>query len=52
VKNADLWRRLDAALGHHDVHWRWVKGHAGHEMNERADRLARKAIAELRAAQK
>jgi len=52
VKNMDLWQRLDAAVHHHDVHWRWVKGHAGHEMNERADQLAVAAIADLRAAQK
>ena len=52
VKNMDLWQRLDAAIQHHDVHWRWVKGHAGHEMNERADQLAVAAIADLRAAQK
>ena len=52
VKNVDLWQRLDAAIRHHDVHWRWVKGHAGHEMNERADRLAVAASAEIRAAQK
>jgi ribonuclease HI len=49
VKNVDLWKRLDAALDHQDVHWHWVKGHAGHEMNERADALARSAIAEVRA---
>ena len=52
VKNADLWQRLDAAITRHEVHWRWVRGHAGHEMNERADRLARKAIKESRAARK
>ena len=52
VKNMDLWQRLDAAVQHHEVNWRWVKGHAGHEMNERADRLAVAAIADLRAAQK
>ena len=40
VKNEDLWRRLDEARGRHDVDWRWVKGHAGHELNERADELA------------
>ncbi len=40
VKNADLWRRLDSAVSSHEVHWHWVKGHAGHEGNERADRLA------------
>lgn len=46
VKNMDLWQRLDAALARHDVDWRWVRGHHGHEMNERADLLARSAIAE------
>ena len=40
VKNEDLWRRLDDARARHDVDWRWVKGHAGHELNERADELA------------
>ena len=50
VKNIDLWQRLDAALKPHQVRWNWVKGHAGHEMNERADVLAREAIAEIRAA--
>ena len=50
VKNIDLWQRLDAALKAHQVRWHWVKGHAGHEMNERADVLAREAIAEIRAA--
>ena len=40
VKNDDLWRRLDEARARHDVNWRWVKGHAGHELNERADELA------------
>jgi ribonuclease HI len=50
VKNIDLWQRLDAALGQHIVHWHWVKGHAGHDLNERADELARAAIAEMRAA--
>ncbi|MEQ8433389.1 MAG: ribonuclease HI [Oceanicaulis sp.] len=48
VKNEDLWRRLDAANERHDVKWEWVKGHAGHPENERADELARKAIATLR----
>ena len=52
VKNVDLWKRLDAALANHDVRWHWVKGHAGHELNERADRLAVEAIAAMRAAQK
>ena len=40
VKNDDLWRRLDEARSRHNVQWRWVKGHAGHEHNERADALA------------
>lgn len=47
VKNEELWRRLDAALARHDVRWHWVKGHAGHPENERADALARGAIATL-----
>jgi ribonuclease HI len=50
VKNMDLWQRLDAAVAQHDVHWHWVKGHAGHPLNERADALARRGITELRAA--
>jgi ribonuclease HI len=41
VKNSELWQRLDDALGLHDISWHWVKGHAGHEQNERADALAR-----------
>ena len=41
VKNEDLWHRLDAAQEQHDVTWEWVKGHAGHPENERADELAR-----------
>jgi ribonuclease HI len=49
VKNEDLWRRLDEARSRHDVDWRWVKGHAGHELNERADALARKGLEESRA---
>jgi ribonuclease HI len=44
VKNEDLWRRLDATAGRHDVEWLWVKGHAGDEHNERADRLAREGM--------
>ena len=40
VKNADLWLRLDAATQNHELHWFWVKGHAGHPENERADELA------------
>jgi len=52
VKNIDLWQRLDAALAHHTVHWHWVRGHAGHDLNERADELAREGIADVRAAQR
>jgi ribonuclease HI len=48
VKNDDLWKRLDAARLRHDVDWRWVKGHAGHELNERADELARLGLQEAR----
>jgi ribonuclease HI len=48
VKNVDLWQRLEASLEQHEVKWHWVKGHAGHDLNERADELAREAIAELR----
>ena len=48
VKNADLWRRLDLALARHDVEWRWLKGHAGHPGNERADALARRGVAKAR----
>ncbi len=45
VKNAELWQRLDAALHRHQVSWHWVKGHAGHDDNERADELAREGMA-------
>ena len=45
VKNEDLWRRLDEAKERHVIEWRWVKGHAGDEMNERADELARTGMA-------
>jgi ribonuclease HI len=44
VKNADLWRRLDELAAVHQVEWLWVRGHAGHPENERADRLANKGI--------
>ncbi|MFZ1105547.1 MAG: ribonuclease HI [Hyphomicrobiaceae bacterium] len=44
VKNAELWQRLDAARARHEVHWHWVKGHAGHPENERADELAREGM--------
>ena len=46
VKNEDLWRELDAAAGRHRVQWHWVKGHAGHPENERADALANRGIEE------
>ncbi len=45
VKNAELWQRLDSALARHKVSWHWVKGHAGHNDNERADELAREGMA-------
>jgi ribonuclease HI len=44
VKNVDFWQRLDAALQGHEVSWHWVKGHAGHAENERADKLAREGM--------
>ncbi|MGF1447726.1 MAG: ribonuclease HI [Pikeienuella sp.] len=47
VKNEDLWKRLEAAAARHRVAWEWVKGHAGHPQNERADTLARAAITRL-----
>jgi ribonuclease HI len=46
VKNEDLWRRLDEARSRHTVAWKWVKGHAGHELNERADQLANRGLDE------
>ena len=45
VKNVELWRRLEEAFARHEVAWHWVKGHAGDEMNERADALARAGMA-------
>ena len=45
VKNVELWQALQAALQQHDVDWHWVKGHAGHPENERADELARIGMA-------
>jgi ribonuclease HI len=48
VKNAELWRRLDELRGLHNVEWHWVRGHAGHPENERADELARRGIKEAR----
>ena len=50
VKNKDLWERLDAECLRHQIEWRWVKGHAGHPENERADGLANLAMDELGAA--
>lgn len=44
VKNQDLWLELDALLKQHEIQWEWVKGHAGHEYNERADALARQGV--------
>lgn len=48
VKNVELWMALDDARLRHDVRWHWVKGHAGHPENERADELARKGVDEYR----
>ena len=45
VKNVELWQALDAALARHDISWHWVKGHAGHDLNERADQLANEGMA-------
>ena len=49
VKNQDLWQQLHQAIQPHDIEWRWVKGHAGHEDNERVDRLARTAAEAIQA---
>ena len=48
VKNIDLWQQLDSALARHKVRWHWVRGHAGHALNERADELAREGLKEAR----
>ena len=48
VKNVDLWQRLDEAAQRHDIQFHWVRGHAGHPENERADALARQGLAEIR----
>ena len=48
VKNAELWREIDALAGRHTIEWRWVKGHSGHAENERVDELANRGIEELR----
>ena len=50
VKNVDLWQRLDEAQARHEVRWEWIKGHAGHEENERADELARAGMAPFKPA--
>jgi len=44
LANVDLWMKLDEEIGRHKIQWHWVKGHAGHELNERVDRLAKEAI--------
>ena len=48
VKNVELWQRLDKAIAAHDISWHWVKGHAGHAENERADELARAGMAHFK----
>lgn len=48
VKNKDLWQRLEQAAEKHHIEWHWIKGHSGHEGNERADQLANKAMDEKR----
>ena len=48
VKNEDLWRALDAEVARHQVHWKWLKGHAGHPLNERCDILAGAEMAKIR----
>ena len=47
VKNQDLWERLERATHEHQIRWKWIKGHSGHEENERADSLANRAIEEM-----
>jgi len=47
VKNADLWQQLDAQSERHNIQWRWVKGHSGHPLNERADQLANRGVESL-----
>jgi len=48
VKNDDLWRELDQLAALHQIQWLWVKGHAGHPENERADELARRGVDQVR----
>jgi ribonuclease HI len=52
VKNAELWERLEQAASRHQVHWHWIKGHVGHDANERADELAREGMTEILAARR
>ena len=52
VKNLELWQALDAAVARHKIDWRWVKGHNGDEMNERADQLANEGMAPFKAVKK
>lgn len=52
VKNVELWQRLDEACSRHIVRWHWVKGHVGHDLNERADELAREGMAPYLAARR
>ena len=47
VKNEDLWRRLDEAVARHKIEWIWIKGHAGHTENERADQLANRGVEDI-----
>ncbi len=49
IKNQDLWQQLDAECQRHQVEWRWVRGHTGHAENERADQLANKGVAGVKA---
>ena len=52
VKNAELWQTLDAATQRHTINWHWVKGHNGHEMNERADQLANEGMVPFKTAKR
>ncbi|MDR3500607.1 MAG: ribonuclease HI [Parvibaculum sp.] len=52
VKNDDLWKRLELAIETHDISWHWVKGHSGHDGNERADELARRGMEPFQASGK
>src|SRR6185436_10062689 len=47
VRNQDLWRQLDELVGAHNIHWQWLKGHAGHRLNERCDQMAQLEIGKL-----